>query len=320
MYSRLRASRTGSLRVAQRLPSPLSNTASSVANRLSAGIQYLLPKRALTKMAGRMANLRGGRLTRSLVRRFVDHYSVNLNEARKFEVASYPTFNDFFSRALRHGARPIAPTEYVCPVDGVVSQFGTIDDSRLVQAKGHRYTTTALLAGDAKLANTFQQGSYATLYLSPRDYHRVHIPCDGRLTRMIYVPGSLFSVNPQTANVITNLFTRNERVICIFDTTHGPMAVVLVGATIVGSVATVWHGIVRPKRGRQIKEWTYQGAARPFRKGDEIGRFLLGSTVVLLFARPIVDFNTLWKPQKKVMLGEAMAGFPCANEREAAAS
>jgi phosphatidylserine decarboxylase len=279
-------------------------------------LQFFLPKRTLTRVAGRIANKKAGRVIRSLVRGFVRRYSVNMREARNADISSYQTFNEFFSRALRTGTRPIASTEFISPVDGVVSQFGNIDANSLVQAKGHRYTTTSLLAGNDILAKTFEHGSYATFYLSPRDYHRVHMPCDGRLLRMWYVPGSFFSVNPKTANSIDNLFTRNERVICTFDTEMGLLAVVFVGATIVGSVATVWHGVVRPKR-RRLAEWGYEKERLTIAKGAELGRFLLGSTVILLCAVRSDNFNPAWYPGKRVSLGEALAGLHSTEEGKA---
>ncbi len=181
-----------------------------------------------------------------------------------------------------------------------------------MQAKGHRYRTVTLVGGDAALAAQFSHGAFATLYLSPRDYHRVHMPCDGRLLRMIHVPGALFSVNPTTARGVPGLFARNERVVCVFDTAHGPMVLALVGATIVGSMATVWHGVVNPRRGQTVHEWQYAAGEVTLARGDEMGRFLLGSTVVLLFPeRPgeRVAFDASWQPGGAVRLGEAMGGW-----------
>ena len=229
-----------------------------------------------------------------------------MTEAANPDVNSYATFNDFFTRALRSDARPLASADYVCPVDGAISQFGSIENDQLFQAKGHTYSTTALVGGDAELAAQFQNGSFATIYLSPKDYHRIHMPCDGRLTRMIYVPGELFSVNPVTARGVPGLFARNERVVCLFDTLHGPFVLTLVGATIVGSMATVWHGLVNPPRSGEVREWRYDDQQISLKKGDEMGRFLLGSTVVMLFQKDALQFNSQWSPALPVRIGCVM--------------
>jgi phosphatidylserine decarboxylase len=269
--------------------------------------QYLLPKRLITQFAGKVANLRGGALTHAIIRRFVAKYGVNMAEAADPRIESYPTFNEFFTRPLRAGLRPIADADFVCPVDAAISQFGPIEHDQIFQAKGHSYSTRALVGGDQQLAHQFDHGHFATLYLAPKDYHRIHMPCEGRLTRMIYVPGDLFSVNPLTARHVPSLFARNERVVCVFDTAHGPFVNVLVGATIVGSVATVWQGVVNPPRTRDIREWRYEDKNIVLAKGAEMGRFLLGSTVVMLFPKNVVTFVPDWAPSKAVRLGEAMA-------------
>lgn len=269
--------------------------------------QYLIPKQALTAFAGKVAGARGGRWTTALIQWFVQRYQVNMAEAANPDVASYATFNDFFTRALKNGARPLAPADFICPVDGAISQFGRIERDQIFQAKGHHYSTTALVGGDAVLAAQFQDGHFATLYLSPKDYHRIHMPCDGRLTRMIYVPGDLFSVNPTTARGVPGLFARNERVVCVFESAHGPFVLTLVGATIVGSMATVWHGVVNPPRPGKIWEKTYSGDAVNLRQGEEMGRFLLGSTVVMLFPKGSMAFNAAWAEARSIRLGEQMA-------------
>jgi phosphatidylserine decarboxylase len=276
-----------------------------VSDRLPVLHQYLYPKQAMTTFAGKLANAKAGRATTAFIRWFVGHYGVNMSEAAEPDIARYPTFNAFFTRALRPGARPLADADFICPVDGAISQFGAIDDDRIIQAKNHHYSTAALVGGDRDLAAHFQHGSFATLYLSPKDYHRIHMPCAGRLTRMIFVPGSLFSVNPVTALGVPQLFARNERVVCVFETEHGPFVLVLVGATIVGSMETVWHGIVNPPGARDVREWHYQD--RVFGKGDEMGRFLLGSTIVMLFPKERLRFNPAWAPERAVRLGEMMA-------------
>ncbi len=273
-------------------------------------LQYLLPKQALTHFAGWVASRERGWVTTEIIRRFVAKYRVNMDEALDSDISSYRTFNEFFTRALKPGVRPIAQAGLVCPVDGAISQFGPIAGDQLFQAKGHHYSTTALVGGDAALAAHYQDGSFATIYLSPRDYHRIHMPCDGRLTRMIYVPGDLFSVNPVTARGVPGLFARNERVVCVFESARGPFVLVLVGATIVGSMATVWHGVVNPPRGKGVREWRYPASGQPevvLKQGEEMGRFLLGSTVVLLFPKGPLRFNTGWAPGRAVRLGEAMA-------------
>ena len=279
-------------------------------DRLAVLPQYLLPKRALTALAGRIASAQGGPLTRALIAWFVRRYGVEMREAANPDIASYASFNDFFTRALKDGARPLAQAELLCPVDGAISQFGALKKDQIFQAKGHHYSSRALLGGDAALAAQFDDGSFATLYLSPRDYHRIHMPCAGRLRRMIYVPGELFSVNPTTARGVPGLFARNERVVCIFDSAQGPFALVLVGATIVGSMATVWHGVVNAERGGVLCEWPYADGAVTLEQGQEMGRFLLGSTVVILFPKGSLQFNAAWAPGRAIRMGEVMAQLP----------
>ncbi|WP_367068383.1 archaetidylserine decarboxylase [Oryzisolibacter sp. LB2S] len=281
-----------------------------MSDRLAVLPQYLLPQQLLTRLAGRVASAQAGGLTTALIRRFVARYGVDMSEAADPDIASYASFNEFFTRALRPGLRPLAKAAATCPVDGAVSQLGAIEHDQIFQAKGHHYSTTALLGGDAQLAAQFQDGQFATIYLSPRDYHRIHMPCDGRLLRMEHVPGALFSVNPTTARGVPGLFARNERVVCLFDTPLGPMALVLVGATIVGSMATVWHGQVNPPRTGQPRRWDYAEQKIALRQGEEMGRFLLGSTVVLLFARGAIRFEPGWAAARAVRMGEAMAQQP----------
>ncbi|WP_374569154.1 archaetidylserine decarboxylase [Ideonella sp.] len=284
-----------------------------MSDRLRVLPQYLLPKQALTSLMGALARREAGGLTTSVIRWFVGRYGVNMAEAAEPDLAAYKSFNAFFTRPLKPGARPIAQAPLICPVDGAISQFGPIDGDQIFQAKGHHYSTVALVGGDQALAAHFHGGSFATLYLSPRDYHRIHMPCDGRLLRMVHVPGALFSVNPTTARGVPGLFARNERVVCLFDGPQGPFLLVLVGATIVGSMATVWHGVVNPPRPGHLREWAYHNENIALRQGEEMGRFLLGSTVVMLFPRradgqPPLRFNPAWAPGGAVRLGEAMAG------------
>ena len=277
-----------------------------MSDRLKVTAQYLLPKQALTVLAGKLAGARAGGLTTRVIRWFVGRYGVNMTEAANPDIASYPSFNEFFTRPLKPGARPLADADYICPVDGAISQFGRIERDQIFQAKGHSYSTHALVGGDRDLAIQFQDGEFATLYLSPRDYHRIHMPCDGRLTRMIYIPGDLFSVNPTTARGVPGLFARNERVVCVFENDAGPFVLTLVGATIVGSMATVWHGQVNPPRPGTIKEWNYAPGEVVLKKGDEMGRFLLGSTVVMLFPTRRLRFTDAWAPARAISMGEAM--------------
>ena len=268
--------------------------------------QYLMPKQLLTILAGKFASARLGGLTTAVIRRFVGRYGVNMQEAANPDIASYASFNEFFTRPLQDGARPLAEAKFISPVDGAISQFGNIERDNIFQAKGHSYTTTALVGGDAELAAQFADGSFATLYLSPKDYHRIHMPCAGRLRRMIYVPGDLFSVNPTTARGVPGLFARNERLVCVFDSEFGQFVLTLVGATIVGSMATVWHGMVNPPRPGCVREWRYDDQQITLQQGEEMGRFLLGSTVVMLFPKNTLSFNPAWQPTQTIRMGEAM--------------
>lgn len=280
-----------------------------MSDRLAVLPQYLIPKQALTMLAGHIASARAGPWTTRLIEWFVQRYNVNMAEAANPDVASYVTFNEFFTRALKPGARPLAQADLICPVDGAISQFGPMQRDQIYQAKGHQYSSTALVGGDATLAARFDDGHFATLYLSPRDYHRIHMPCDGRLTRMIYVPGDLFSVNPTTARGVPGLFARNERVVCVFESARGPFVLVLVGATIVGSMATVWQGVINPPRPGELREWRYEDQSIILRQGEEMGRFLLGSTVVMLFPKGPLTFNSAWAPAGGVQLGQVMGRF-----------
>ena len=269
--------------------------------------QYLIPKQAITALAGKLASAKAGKLTTAVIKWFVQRYQVNMDEAAETNIEAYESFNDFFTRPLKKGARHITKADFICPVDGAISQFGDIKADQIFQAKGHQYSTLAMLAGNQDLAASFQEGLFATLYLSPTDYHRIHMPCDGTLNSMTYVPGDLFSVNPTTAQGVPGLFARNERVICEFDSAQGVFVLILVGATIVGSMATVWHGVVNPPRIGKIKTWDYTKQSISLKQGEEMGRFLLGSTVVMLFPENALIFNPVWKPEQVVKLGEKMA-------------
>lgn len=275
-------------------------------------LQYVLPKQAMTILAGKLANLKGGRLTTTVIAWFIKRYKVNMAEAANPDISSYQTFNDFFTRPLKTGARPLHKADFICPVDGAISQFGAIEQDQIFQAKNHHYSALTLLAGQKDLAEKFQNGHFACLYLSPKDYHRIHMPCDGTLKNMAYVPGDLFSVNPNTAANVPNLFARNERVVCEFESKqHGSFVMVLVGATIVGSMATVWHDspnkVINPPRSKNIRNWSYADQNITLKKGDEMGRFLLGSTVVMLFEKDALQFNADWQPTRSIRLGEMMS-------------
>lgn len=280
-------------------------------NRLKVLVQYAIPKQAITALAGKLAHLEGGNKTSAVIKWFVKRYNVNMAEAANPDINSYKTFNEFFTRPLREGTRPIAKADFICPVDGAISQFGRIEQDQIFQAKGHHYSTAALLGGDKNSAKRYENGEFACLYLSPKDYHRIHMPCDGKLVKMTYVPGDLFSVNPVTAQGVPGLFARNERVVCEFASEqYGYFVMVLVGATIVGSMATVWHdtnnGIISPPRRGHIQVWSYTDKAVLLRQGDEMGRFLLGSTVVMLFQKDVMQFNADWQATRSVRLGEMM--------------
>ena len=279
--------------------------------KLAIFLQIIAPKQLITVVAGKLANLECKKLTPKVIVWFIKRYQVNMQEAANSDISSYKTFNDFFTRALKADVRPLAKVDFICPVDGAISQFGEIKNDQIFQAKDHAYTTLKLLAGQATLANRFTHGSFACLYLSPKDYHRIHMPCNGKLLSMAYVPGDLFSVNPTTAANIPYLFARNERLVCEFiSETHGAFVMVLVGATIVGSMATVWHntknGVVNPPRSKNVHTWEYADQNIILKQGEEMGRFLLGSTVVMLFEKGALNFNASWQPTKKIVLGEAM--------------
>jgi len=284
-----------------------------VFDRFKLGLNHILPKKALTELAGWGASRRGGWLTKAVIDAFVWFYKVDMAEASKPHTDRYRTFNDFFVRPLKEGARPVDPDASLLalPCDGAISQLGRITGDQIFQAKGHYYTLQALLAGNDELAEKFIDGEFVTTYLAPRDYHRVHMPCNGILREMIYVPGDLYSVNPLTARNIPNLFARNERVICVFDTDHGPMVQILVGATIVGSIETVWAGTVTPPREGVIKRWRYPSAehdgAVVLLKGQEMGRFKLGSTVINLFAPDRVKLAESLEAESKTRLGQPLA-------------
>ncbi|QOL26524.1 phosphatidylserine decarboxylase [Thalassotalea sp. LPB0316] len=271
-----------------------------------------MPKHLISRLVGKFAAAEMGGLTTKAIAWFIKAYDINMAEAKYKNASDFKTFNDFFTRELAEGARPILADENtICyPVDGAISQQGDIVDGQLIQAKGFNYSLNSLLGGDEATSAPFQGGKFSCIYLAPKDYHRIHMPMDATLTDMIYVPGELFSVNPLTANNVPDLFARNERVVAVFDTEKGPMAMVLVGATIVASIETVWAGTITPPAGKDIFRWQYpttgHGAIK-LKKGDEMGRFKLGSTVITTFAPNMVEFNQQAGPKTVTRMGEHYA-------------
>lgn len=278
-------------------------------NSLFILMQYLIPQHLISRLVGRLANSRRPFLKTWFIGWFAKRYNVNMQEAAQSDLTAYETFNSFFTRALKPGARPIlgSDQDLICPADGAISQLGLIEGGAVLQAKGRHYSVQALLGGDATLAQTFAGGSFATVYLSPRDYHRVHMPVTGRLRKMIYVPGQLFSVNTLTSERVDGLFARNERVVCIFETDIGPMALVLVGAMIVAGVETVWSGHVCPEQHVPF-DVDYTDANNPvvLKKGEEMGRFKLGSTVVAVFGPGMLTLNTELLAGSAVCMGHVL--------------
>lgn len=288
-------------------------------DRIKIALQYITPKHALSRLVGKLAAAEAGWITTKTIEWFIKAYGINMAEAKLKNASDFKTFNDFFTRELADGARIINsdPNSLCYPVDGAISQQGKIEQGQLIQAKGFNYSLTTLLGGDEKTATPFQDGEFSCIYLAPKDYHRIHMPMAATLREMIYVPGELFSVNPLTANNVPNLFARNERVVCIFDTEYGAMAMVLVGATIVASIETTWAGTITPPAGKDIFRWQYPAdgaAAITFNKGDEMGRFKLGSTVVTTFAPNMVQFNQQAGPETVTRLGEHYADLVSAQQ------
>ena len=279
--------------------------------RVKIALHYLLPQLAITRAAGWLAERRWGSVTHFIIKAFAKQYQVNLAEAEKSSPSDYATFNEFFIRPLKAGARPIeSAPDYLClPADGRVSESGKIDANRLIQAKGHFFTLETLLAEDTEMAAKFQDGDFITTYLSPSDYHRVHMPCDATLRKMVYVPGELFSVNPFLAEHVPNLFARNERLICEFETEFCPMVQILVGATVTASMSTVWAGVVNPPRPDEVVEYHYnmegEGVIR-LSKGEEMGAFRLGSTVINLFPKGAVVLEPHLQAGEKTRMGEKL--------------
>ena len=283
----------------------------SFSDRLKGWLQYPLPHHAISRLTHKLTRITHRGLKDWAIQDFVRRFGVDMSEAAEPDTRAYPTFNAFFTRALRAGARPLdaAPTAVLSPVDGAVSQIGAIQDGRIFQAKGQSFTALELLGGDAEAAVQFRDGLFTTLYLSPRDYHRIHMPVRGVLQRMLHVPGRLFSVNPPTTRAVPRLFARNERVACLFETDAGPMALVMVGAMNVASIETVWAGEVTPPQRPAVRRWDYKPGEVTLPKGAETGRFNMGSTVILLFAKDRIRWEAEYQPASPVRMGRKLASI-----------
>jgi len=286
-------------------------------SRLFVIFQYLLPQHLLSRAVGKLAQ--SHLLRRPFIRAFIKRYKVDLSQANIQDIEKFENFNAFFTRELQADARPIAnsPGAIVCPADGAVSQLGDIEEGGLLQAKGRYYSCESLLGGDVEMAQLFQEGKFATIYLSPRDYHRVHMPMAGTLRKTVYVPGELFSVNQTTAESVANLFARNERLVCLFDTELGPMVVVLVGAMIVAGIDTVWAGQICPRKGkREIQTIDYSNWAPAIELpiGGELGSFRLGSTAIVLLPHGVMEFESSLEATSSVAMGQLLGQVAEAHE------
>ena len=268
--------------------------------------QYILPHHALSRMMSKLTHCENKTWKNLFIKQIIRHYGVNMEEALEQDINAYKSFNHFFTSKLKPGARPLTtePNAVACPADGAVSQAGAISDGEIFQAKGKSYTATDLLGGSAERAEPFNNGVFTTIYLSPKDYHRLHMPLTGTLREMVHIPGRLFSVNTATTNSVPGLFARNERVVALFDTDAGPMALVLVGAIFVSSIETVWHGIVTPPSITSVQSWQYQDNAPTLKIGEEMGRFNMGSTIIVLFGKDKAQWDSALTAEKTVKLGE----------------
>ena len=281
-------------------------------DKFKIAMQYAMPKHFISRMVGKLAAAKAGGLTTALIKLFIKQYKIDMSEAKYPDPAHYKTFNEFFTRPLKEGIRPLAEESDIVahPVDGAISQLGDVVDGQIIQAKGHDYSLQALLGGNEEDTAPFLGGKFATIYLAPKDYHRIHMPVDGTLSKMIYVPGDLFSVNPLTAQNVPNLFARNERLVAIFETEIGPLAMVLVGATIVASIETIWAGTVTPPAGKDVFSWNYPTEgdnAITLKKGEEMGRFKLGSTVILAWGANQAEFLSDQHPETVTRMGTPFA-------------
>jgi phosphatidylserine decarboxylase len=273
--------------------------------KLSVALQHLVPQHALSRLIGRVASSENIRVKNTFITWFIKRYKVDMALAEEQDPQAYACFNDFFTRSLKPGIRPICADKnaLVCPADGAISQIGKIAQGRIFQAKGQDYTTQELLGGNEALAQEFADGNFATVYLSPKDYHRVHMPYAGKLRCMVTIPGDLFSVNTATANRVPRLFSRNERAVAIFDTDLGPMAIVLVGAMIVAGIETVWDGAVAPMVEKEIQTSLYPYQDIMLEKGEEMGRFKLGSTAIILFAKHKIKWGAQFSAGSATIVG-----------------
>lgn len=281
---------------------------SNLRDNLFVLLQYLLPQHPISRLIHWFVRLRLQWLKNLVGRWFIRHFKVNMSEAIEEDIRAYPDFNSFFTRALKPGIRPLATgsNAILCPVDGAVSQAGRIEGDAVFQAKGHSFSLQTLLGNNTEWSDIFHNGLFATLYLSPRDYHRIHMPLSGKLEHVIHVPGRLFSVNPVTTRKVPGLFARNERVACLFDTTHGPMGMVLVGAINVASIETVWQGVITPPAGKRIQSWDYRDKEIMLEAGQEMGRFNMGSTVILLFGPQQIEWVSSLTAEAPVRMGELL--------------
>jgi len=285
----------------------------NIKQALTAIPQYLLPHHPLSRLMGKLTHSQNKIWKNLFIQQIIRHYGVNMAEALQENIDAYPCFNDFFTRELKADARQFTQLSHgiACPADGAVSQAGDIKQGDIFQAKGKSFTTLELLGGDKQRAQQFENGKFATIYLSPKDYHRLHMPLTGTLREMIHIPGRLFSVNGATADAVPRLFARNERVVAIFDTEVGAMALVLVGAIFVASIETVWHGEVTPPTASEIRNWQYDVKNAPtLQRGEEMGRFNMGSTIIALFAKDAVNWEDNFVAGQKVELGQLIAKMP----------
>jgi len=268
--------------------------------------QYVLPHHALSGMMSKLTHCENKIWKNLFIKQVIRYYGVNMDEALEQDISAYKSFNDFFTRELKPGVRPLTTESnaIACPADGAVSQAGNITGGEIFQAKGKSYTATDLLGGSAERAEPFNNGVFTTIYLSPKDYHRLHMPVTGTLREMVHIPGRLFSVNTATTNSVPGLFARNERVVALFDTEVGPMALVLVGAIFVSSIETVWHGVVTPPSIASVQSWQYQDNAPTLKIGEEMGRFNMGSTIIVLFGKDKAQWDNELSADKEVKLGE----------------
>ncbi|MFZ2450558.1 MAG: archaetidylserine decarboxylase [Methylovulum miyakonense] len=268
--------------------------------------QYALPQHSLSILMSKLTHCENPAVKNLFIKQIIKHYGVNMDESLQQDIQQFKSFNDFFTRELKPGVRPLTTERnaIACPADGAVSQAGAITDGTIFQAKGKSFTAQELLGGCAERAAPFQNGMFTTIYLSPKDYHRLHMPLTGTLKEMVHVPGRLFSVNTITTNNVPGLFARNERVCCLFDTEIGPMALVLVGAIFVSSIETVWHGVVTPPTIEKVRNWDYTDNAPTLNIGEEMGRFNMGSTIIMLFGKDKMQWDSGFSADKEVKLGE----------------